>query len=174
MTARTDEHVTLVGEDGHLTEAALVLAADGHDLALPHADAHLGTCEACAARLVLHAALSVGAGEAMRLEEAHTRDAARPAARERDASTAPPWRLVFAALGVTFATLVPLVARLPSLAVRGVPALARCGPVLARGLLLSLAHRGQPGMTATFLSCALLILAGAVVSRSTRQPGVTS
>jgi hypothetical protein len=89
-----------------------------------------------------------------------------------------PWRAAFAALVVAMVALSPLLARLPTVALRAAPALAHASPVLVRGFAAVLLARGRGapvgGLAGTVGASVLLILVGVAVARWFRNEGVTS
>jgi len=169
MTTTNEEPLICFGDQGHLTEPALVMLADGEPLP-PATEAHLGGCEECTARLVQLSVASVLAGEQLRAMAPRYVQAPAP---ERPLASLP-WRAVASALGVSFVSLAPALARMPAFAVRAVPALAHAGPVLTKSLVVALSTHGQGAFVATFASSVLLIVVGATVSRWSHSSGVTS
>lgn len=169
MTRALETSFAAFGDDGHLTEEALVLLADGQELSLEAADAHLGTCEACTDRLVAFSLASSETGELLRA--ALAAEATSPVHAPVHAM---PWRAVMAALALSSLGLFPSLARAPSLLVQGAPAVAHGAPVLLRGVARAFALQGSNVTLATLASSALLIVVGVVVSRVSRHEGVVS
>ena len=175
MTRRLDERLTCFGDDGHLTQEALVALADGQDILPASADAHATTCEHCTDRIVAFAAVSTEAGDWLRdaaLSEA--RSAATEPARAPALGMRLPWGAILAAACLTLFSLAPTLLRLPARLFDAAPALAHAGPVLIRSRVTALATRSPGLVVVTFASSALLVLVGVAVSRSSRHSGVVS
>jgi hypothetical protein len=132
--------------DGHLSDVALTVLADGERALLPEAaNVHVEACDTCTARLGEQALLSVSLGDALR---------AAPAARFPVAALV--IALVVAGLGVMPALLQAprWLSALPSTLLQGVPVAFR-----AALALLKIASSGSLPIVVVSLIAALVLCA---------------
>ncbi len=144
--------------DGHLSELALTVAADGEDALLPSDAAdHLGECALCMQRLGEAAGVSMIVGEAMGLAEV----AARPAFPIRAVGVA----LAFAAIGA-----IPAMSAAPGRVAAFLSTVLHIAPQVVHGMF-AIAKAGGDAIgpalqVASVVSVCVLLLAGMAIARA--------
>lgn len=158
--------------DGHLSEVAITVAADGQEHLLPaDAEAHLGECESCMRRVGQAAILSMAAGEQLVQLGAQAVAAQRTPAR----APLPVWALV-GALVLAAVGALPALSNAPVQLAHLWTQVMSVAPHVVRGGL-ALARSGSaafgPGLWAASL-CSVLVLfvAGLAIARMAPRAGL--
>lgn len=153
--------------DGHVTEVALTMIADGeHALVLPGAIAHVDACEACSARLGSAAMLSLRvADEAPLLAEALARATPVPVSSPR---TRPlPVGAIAVALALAALGAAPSLAEVPERLPGLLASVVRLAPMLMRSaVVLVESAPSEIAPALSWVTAAFLMMTGLGVARA--------